>query len=339
MKLIRRFEKIFNRPLPLISIDFWFEGEYHRIRKITDGKMYFNPLFVYEKNKGVSVYYDVNNPDTDEMLIVNYFIKRPEKFKKIMREYAAEAKEVIRISKSKSRKEFAKLCELGINTWPKLTFSAVLGRYYGEISKKGSIALAYKSRKKFEKISYVADEKIIKMAKIILPNYKDDMDFLRYEEIKNKKLPTKEEIKKRKQGFVYFEGKLYTEMNLKKFEKLHKIKIIDEKLDASLKGSIAMKGKIKGIAKVILENKDLKKIKPGDILVASMTIPDFLPAMKKAAAFVTDEGGLLCHAAIVARELKKPCIIGTRSATKILKDGDFVEVDANKGIVNIIKKK
>jgi pyruvate,water dikinase len=60
--------------------------------------------------------------------------------------------------------------------------------------------------------------------------------------------------------------------------------------------------------------------------------------MKKAIAFITDEGGITCHAAIIARELKKPCIIGTKIATKVLKDGDLVEVDANKGVVKIIKK-
>tara|TARA_Y100000310_G_scaffold338021_1_gene426573 strand:- start:1597 stop:1776 length:180 start_codon:yes stop_codon:yes gene_type:complete len=59
--------------------------------------------------------------------------------------------------------------------------------------------------------------------------------------------------------------------------------------------------------------------------------------MKKAAAFVTDEGGVTCHAAIVSREMKKPCIIGTKIATKVLKDNDLVEVDANKGIVRKIK--
>lgn len=65
--------------------------------------------------------------------------------------------------------------------------------------------------------------------------------------------------------------------------------------------------------------------------------PDFLPAMKKAVAFVTDEGGITCHAAIIAREMGKPCIIGTKNATRILKDGDFVEVDAENGVVKILK--
>ena len=61
-------------------------------------------------------------------------------------------------------------------------------------------------------------------------------------------------------------------------------------------------------------------------------------AMKKASAIITDEGGIICHAAIASRELKKPCIIGTKIATKILKDGDLVEVDADNGIVGILGK-
>ena len=69
-----------------------------------------------------------------------------------------------------------------------------------------------------------------------------------------------------------------------------------------------------------------------------MIKPDYLSAMKKAVAFVTDEGGITCHAAIVARELNRPCIIGTKIATKVLKDGDEVEVDADKGVVKILKR-
>ena len=77
-------------------------------------------------------------------------------------------------------------------------------------------------------------------------------------------------------------------------------------------------------------------MKEKDILVSHMTSPDIVPVMKKAAAIVTDLGGLTCHAAIVARELKKPCVIGTKVATQVLKDGDKVEVNADKGIVRKI---
>ena len=74
----------------------------------------------------------------------------------------------------------------------------------------------------------------------------------------------------------------------------------------------------------------------GDVLVARVTMPDYLPAMIHAVAFVTDEGGITSHAAIVARELKKPCVVGTKNATTVLRDGDMVEVDANKGIITLI---
>ena len=74
----------------------------------------------------------------------------------------------------------------------------------------------------------------------------------------------------------------------------------------------------------------------GEVLVSYVTIPAFLPIIKKAIALVTDEGGITCHAAIISRELKKPCIIGTKNATKIFKNGDFVCVNANKGIVRIL---
>ncbi|MDP2684802.1 MAG: PEP-utilizing enzyme [bacterium] len=75
----------------------------------------------------------------------------------------------------------------------------------------------------------------------------------------------------------------------------------------------------------------------GDILVARQTTPDLLGAMKKSIAIITEEGGLLCHAAIVSRELKLPCIVGVKKATSKLKDGTKVDVDANNGIVKILK--
>jgi pyruvate, water dikinase len=74
----------------------------------------------------------------------------------------------------------------------------------------------------------------------------------------------------------------------------------------------------------------------GDVLVTGMTRPEFVPLMKLASAIVTDEGGITCHAAIVSRELGKPCVIGTKNATKVLRDGMLIEVDAEKGIVRII---
>ncbi|MBI4049535.1 MAG: hypothetical protein HY395_01825 [Candidatus Doudnabacteria bacterium] len=101
-------------------------------------------------------------------------------------------------------------------------------------------------------------------------------------------------------------------------------------------GQTACIGRARGRVKIISGVKDLKKMKDGDIMVAQMTNPDLVPAMKKAAAIVTDLGGITSHAAIVSRELKKPCVIGTKIATKVLKDGDLVEVDANNATIKKI---
>lgn len=102
---------------------------------------------------------------------------------------------------------------------------------------------------------------------------------------------------------------------------------------SELQGTVAFPGKVQGRVKLVYTTMDLRKVCQGDILVAVMTFPSFIPAMEKAAAFVTDEGGILSHAAIVSREMRKPCITATKVATKVLRDGDAVEVDAEKGTV------
>jgi len=100
-----------------------------------------------------------------------------------------------------------------------------------------------------------------------------------------------------------------------------------------LKGLGASPGIAVGEVKIVGSEKDIAKVKEGDVLVAVMTTPDMVPAMKKASAIVTDEGGMTCHAAIVSRELGVPAVVGTKNATKVLKDGMLVTVDGERGIV------
>ncbi len=103
-----------------------------------------------------------------------------------------------------------------------------------------------------------------------------------------------------------------------------------------IKGTTASLGKIKGKVRILLKAGDSDQIQRGEILVTFMTSPDFMPAIRKCAAIVTNLGGVTCHAAIISRELKLPCIVGTKIATKVLKTGDLVEVDANNGVVTIL---
>lgn len=120
------------------------------------------------------------------------------------------------------------------------------------------------------------------------------------------------------------------------------IGIVDYESINELKGYIANKGRVEGIARVISNEdanlkRDIASFKEGEILIAQNTWPQFLPAMYKAKAIVTNEGGIASHAAIVSRELGKPCIVATKHGTKVFKTGDKVLVDANKGIIKRIK--
>jgi phosphohistidine swiveling domain-containing protein len=120
-------------------------------------------------------------------------------------------------------------------------------------------------------------------------------------------------------------------------EKGVKYKVAIDSLVTKFKGQVAYSGLVKGRVKILKHSGEVKNFSQ-DILVTSMTTPDFVPHIKKAKAIITDEGGITSHASIISRELKKPCIIGTKVATQILKDGDLVEVDADKGVVKILKK-
>lgn len=165
--------------------------------------------------------------------------------------------------------------------------------------------------------------------------------FILPQEMKNallKKKINRKEIKERKKFCVYYAEKnndmVFVGTKAKELAKTTERKI---KNVIEFKGQTGCIGKATGIVKIIFRPQDMVKMNKGNILVSIATDPDIVPAMKKAAAIVTEQGGVTSHAAIVSRELNIPCVIGTKIATKVLKDGDLVEVDANKGIVRKIK--
>lgn len=117
---------------------------------------------------------------------------------------------------------------------------------------------------------------------------------------------------------------------LKKFSP-NKSKSEEIKRKVILKGVAAGPGLVSGLVQIVKSAKELKKVEKGEILVTSMTTPDFVLAMKKAVAIVTDKGGQTSHAAIVSRELGIPCVVGTEKATKVLKNGRAITVNGAKG--------
>jgi len=151
----------------------------------------------------------------------------------------------------------------------------------------------------------------------------------------------KKELKKRLDGYVYLlengSQHIITGKDKERFLKKEGMGIKEEKIEV-IKGLTVFPGKVKGkVRKATPYTFDL--LKKRDILVCSMTIVEATPYLSRCKAIITDEGGITCHAAIVSRELKIPCIVGTKIATKVLKDGDLVEVDAEKGIVRVLKRR
>ena len=157
------------------------------------------------------------------------------------------------------------------------------------------------------------------------------------------KLPKQNEIEDRRKAFVvvmdvFKKPVICDSKTALKYWDLY----AEDKVERDVKGIMGIvvsAGKnIKGRVHILLNPKESDIFKTGDILVAPMTTPEYIFAMKKASAVITDTGGLMSHAAIVSRELGIPCVVGTKIATKVLKDGDLVEVDANNGVVKIIRR-
>jgi phosphohistidine swiveling domain-containing protein len=175
----------------------------------------------------------------------------------------------------------------------------------------------------------------------------DDWSTLTINEIKNslinkESVVSREEIEERKKGFVLsiVDGEVSVVSGDEAVGIISKLNIEqNSKVNfdiTEIKGKPASPGKVTGRVKICSSASESVKVESGDILVTTMTTPDYVSSMKVAGAIVTNEGGLLCHAAIISRELGKPCVIGTKIATQVLKDGDMVEVDADNGVVRII---
>ena len=170
---------------------------------------------------------------------------------------------------------------------------------------------------------------------------RQSLSFLTIEEIRLLLLEQPQKLlaeskNRREKGFaVTIKNDELIQTSQKKWEK-----ILGSNIDkgglSTIKGTIAETGKATGKVVIVRNTADLRKVKKGMIMCAVTTNPNYTLAMKKSVAFITDEGGITCHAAIIARELSKPCLVGTKNATQLLKDGDEVEVDAFNGTIKII---
>ena len=181
----------------------------------------------------------------------------------------------------------------------------------------------------------------VEILDILNYSYEEIFDYLK----NNKKLSKKELDQRKKYGFVYLvkngKGKIISgENSIKNIIELEEISSPFEQVKniKEFRGLAVSRGKITGIARMLEDASKIPEFKNGEIIVTYMTTMEFTPIFRKASAVITDEGGMSCHAAIVSREFNLPCIVGTKVATRVIKTGDKIEVDANNGVVKILNK-
>ncbi|KKP64257.1 MAG: PEP-utilizing enzyme, mobile domain protein [Candidatus Moranbacteria bacterium GW2011_GWF2_34_56] len=324
----------------------WTESDQNNIKKYS-GKTVKNLLFKREFNDPrLHVFYDSGEMQNIMQDIADNFRKNENLFEKIERDIQIQSEKMLlyinNVKKIKNIDELMEFKSEWLEWWSAMAMIFIIPNIDGisnDIHKK---ALAI--RGKIEKYSDDIDRIFVNFFKTKYPRSVDLVNVITPEELFNfENLSNKEidKIKLRKNGFALFNGNILTLNELGEDLKLKNI--ILEKMEITsgieeISGICAYSGTVHGkIRKIILKN-DISKIKKGEILLTHMTSPDFLSAFKKAIAVITDEGGATCHAAITSRELKKPCIVGTKIATQVLKDGDLVEVDADEAVVRILKR-
>lgn len=177
----------------------------------------------------------------------------------------------------------------------------------------------------------------------------DDILYMTHHEIqcflRGMSRPSENEINRRREGYALVmlnrDAKLYTGDDLAELKAQEPVLQTDYSGIRVLPGTPASLGEWTGTARIVREPVDMDKVGEGDVLVSIMTTPDLILAMERSGAIVTDEGGMLCHAAIVSRELGIPCVIGTKTATLAILDGDTTKVTADEleGMVEILERK
>ena len=330
---IKSFSLAITRPQSIIEMEISYKGEYEGIKNITRDLYYFKPLFLYNpKFDNVEIYYNEVDLEEDPRLMYYYMDLDFDKLKKY---YDNTIKNDISYIQNFMIKkiviDFKELLERMIRIYPFISLGQLAGHYEKITPRLKEFLINF--RNNYDAVIHDACDAMIDVIRQQLPReYQPYINFITLEECLNK-LPDIDILELRKKGFVYF-GKLHTIQNYEKWLKENNIsiKMIEE---ASLAGNVAFSKSVIGKVCIIHSEKDFEKFEKDDILVTPMTVPKFMRVIKMASGIITDEGGITCHASIIARELKIPCIVGCRNASKLLKDGDLVKMDGATG--NIIK--
>ena len=330
------YRKVISREKTIIETEIYYQGEYEGIKSLTKNLYYFKPLFIYDKEKEITnVYYNDTALEEDPKTIYYYMQKDIKKTKELYNKALSSCKYLnMIVDNEESDLNYKEFIKNMLIIYPFTSLGNLAGYFENISSELKELLIDF--RNNYDYILYKANEYLHNKAKKILPKeYQEHIKFLFIEEVFQNKMPSLDLIQKRKNGYIFFDNNLELVDNIPLWLERKNIVIKSQQDGKIIKGSVAYSGKITGKVCQIYTKEDFKKFEKGDILVTTMTTPKFTPILKLAGAIVTDEGGITCHAAIIARELKIPCIIGCKNATEILKNDMIVEVNANEGIINI----
>jgi len=323
----KRLIKDTSRENSLIGIQAWNIGENIELAnwiKIVPVQ------YCFINNNGVTtLYYEDRDYSAFHEEICNSIIKENFllKLEEDLLKNAREAKRIIE-SDSHIKDDILTLYKILINCWPMttITYEATTSNQITPDSK--IIDKISEMRKTYGEALYEIEDSTLEIIAEVFPQIKGFESVVGIEEIENEQFPTLDALEERKKHYIFFDGKLIENKSVSEFLDENNLELPSDSQGSKIEGRVAMQGMVMGRVKKIFTQYDVEKINVGDILVAPMTTPDHI--------FVTDEGGITCHAAIIAREFKKPCIVGTENATRVLNDNDLVLVDAYKGTVEKI---
>jgi len=339
------YEKVFTRDFSLPMLQVWYKGEVYDPKPWSGKQQLFLPYIVFvREDSTVKSYYDPRGVEWMKNHIKETINRDADFLDELKKQINKKLEPIQSIYEGETLLSKNELIEFIRNfevAYPWVEAMWWLCEMSNEELGNLDISPIKKLREKTTKLSAGTDIVVRKSLVEIFPKIKDYIHVLTIEEIKTENFPRLSELKIRDKGFVFTQNRLYVEKDVNDIEKEYGILLERESFDknvSEIKGNVAYPGIVRGKVRRVMGHKQISSIKDGEILVSPMTMPDFLPAMEKAIAFITDEGGMTCHAAIVAREMKKPCVVGTKNATKILKNGDFVEINGSKGVVRILQR-
>ena len=334
------YKKTFTRDFALSIIETWSRVEGTTQKKWTDTQFPFQPFIIFEKGElGVSCYMDEQGIAWMKQELVSKAMSDASFISKVEKEFGGAFQSISEKYLSKttlSHPELVAFLDELEQFWS--WFEAGWWLWETQPEERQGLVIPQsllELRSATQNLVPLSDTLVRNSLAALFPTVKEYVDVLTVSEIKAAQPVSRTLVQKRLQHYFIVGGEVLLDIAKSDIETKYQIQF--EKSvptnDTECTGTVGYRGIARGIVRIVSGVRTMDRVYEGDILIAPMTLPDILPAMKKAAAFVTDEGGIMCHAAIIAREMKKPCVIGTKFATRIFKDGDVIEVNANTGVV------